>query len=83
MAYSDAPHPPWDHIVGFTVWFVTGFLFLDPLSRFFLANCLSESCEPSLGWRLAGWISTAYIASALIVWPTSALLKRFLYGRAR
>ena len=81
VAYSDAPTPPWDRIAGFAVWLVIGFVFLEPLSGFFVADCISEECNPSLGWRLAALIFSAFSLSAVVGAGASALVKRIIDGR--
>ncbi len=82
MAFSDAPSPRWDRIAGVAVWFLTGFALLNPLSGFIVADCVSEHCSPSLGWRVFALILLAFSASAVAGWLATALLQRLLYGRA-
>ena len=81
MAFSDAPSPRWDRIAGFVVWLVLGFVLLDPISPFLIEDCISEQCNPSLGWRLLAVVVTAFSLSAVGGWASSALLRRVVYRR--
>jgi hypothetical protein len=82
VAYSDAPSPRWDRIAGVAVWFVIGFVFLEPLNGFFVGDCISQECKPSLRWRLVGLILSAFSMSAVVGWAATALLTRVIYRRA-
>ena len=79
MAYSDAPSPRWDRIAGFGVWLILGFVLLEPLSGLLVADCISEPCYPSLGWRLLGLAVLTFSLSAGGGWASSALVKRLVY----
>ena len=81
MAFSDAPSPRWDRIAGFVVWLVLGFVLLEPISRFLIEDCISEQCDPSLGWRLFALALTAFSLSAVGGLAISALLRRVVYRR--
>lgn len=82
MAYSDVPSPRWDRIAGFGVWLVLGFVLLEPLSLVFVEDCISEQCNPSLGWRLLALVLSAFSLSAVGGWASSVLLKRVFNRRA-
>jgi hypothetical protein len=70
-------------MAGFAVWLVKGFVFLEPMSGFLVADCISEECNPSLGWRLVALIFSAFNLSAVVGWAATALLKRVIYRQAR
>ena len=81
MAYIDSPARRWDQMAGFAVWLVIGFVLLDRLSGFFIADCISDECNPSLGWRLAALAFSAFGLSAVVGWAATALLNRVTYRR--
>jgi hypothetical protein len=82
MAYIDAPTPRWDRIAGFAVWLVVGFVLLEPLGGFLVADCISEECNPSLGLRLAASVFSAFSLSAVVGWTATALFNRVIRRRA-
>ena len=82
VAYSDAPSSQWDRIAGFVAWLVTGFVLLEPLSGFFIGDCFSEECNPSLRWRVLALFLSAFGLGAIGGWTATAFLKRVIHGRA-
>jgi hypothetical protein len=82
VAYSDAPSPRWDRIAGVVVWLALGLALIDPLDPFFIADCISEECTPSLGWRILALLLSAFSISAVGGWIAAALLKRAVYRRS-